>query len=277
MKVITAIGEFRNEKRKLRNTLGFVPTMGYLHQGHMNLVQTSKKNNSHTAVSIFVNPTQFSPSEDFSSYPRDLKRDLEMLEKEGVDLVFTPLDKEIYPPDFQTYVTVEEISKPLEGSLRHGHFRGVATVVCKLLNIVEPDVAYFGQKDAQQVMVIQQMVKDLNMNVIINVVETAREADGLAISSRNVYLNAEERKAAPILWDALTSCKNLYQAGERDANILREQVVKTITSEPLAKIDYVSIADKQTLAELDKVVGRALVSLAVRFGRTRLIDNLILD
>ena len=277
MKVLTAIGEFRNEKRKLRNTLGFVPTMGYLHQGHMKLVQTSKKNNSHTAVSIFVNPTQFSPSEDFSSYPRDLKRDLEMLEKEGVDLVFTPLDKEIYPPDFQTYVTVEEISKPLEGSLRHGHFRGVATVVCKLLNIVEPDVAYFGQKDAQQVMVIQQMVKDLNMNVIINVVETAREADGLAISSRNVYLNAEERKAAPILWDALTSCKNLYQAGERDANILREQVVKTITSEPLAKIDYVSIADKQTLAELDKVVGRALVSLAVRFGRTRLIDNLILD
>lgn len=277
MKVIDTIGEFRNEKRKIQRTLGFVPTMGYLHKGHMKLVQTAKQNNSYTAVSIFVNPTQFAPSEDFSSYPRDLKRDLELLEKEGVDMVFTPSDKEIYPPNFQTYVTVEEISKPLEGSLRHGHFRGVATVVCKLLNIVEPDVAYFGQKDAQQVMVIKQMVRDLNMNVSIDVVQTIRESDGLAMSSRNVYLNSEERKAATVLWAALKSCKNLYDSGERDPNILREMAVKTISSQPLAKIDYVSIADKQTLAELNKVDDGALVSLAVRFGKTRLIDNLILD
>lgn len=277
MKVINSITEFKNEKTKFHGTLGFVPTMGYLHQGHMKLVQTSKQNNSHTAVSIFVNPTQFAPSEDFSSYPRDLKRDLDLLEKEGVDLVFTPTDKEMYPPNFQTYIAVEEVSKPLEGSLRVGHFRGVATVVCKLFNIVEPRVAYFGQKDAQQVAVIKQMVRDLNMNVTINVVGTVRESDGLAMSSRNVYLNAEERKAAPILWKGLTACKNLYMAGEKDANILREQAVKIITSEPLAKIEYVSVADKETLTELTRVNNGALVSLAVRFGKTRLIDNIVLD
>ena len=242
----------------------------------MKLVQTSKENNSFTAVSIFVNPTQFAPSEDFSSYPRDLKRDLELLEKEGVDLVFVPSEKEIYPANFQTYITVEEISKPLEGSLRAGHFRGVATVVCKLFNIVEPTTAYFGQKDAQQVMVIKRMVKDLNMNIDINVVQTVREPDGLAMSSRNVYLNSEERKAAPILWRALSGCSKLHKDGERDANILREYVVKTITAEPLAKVDYVSIADKETLTELTSVNNGALVSLAVRFGRTRLIDNVTL-
>ncbi len=277
MKVIDSITEFKNEKTKLRGPLGFVPTMGYLHQGHMKLVQTSKQNNPHTAVSIFVNPTQFAPSEDFSSYPRDLKRDLDLLEKAGVDLVFTPSAKEIYPSNFQTYVTVEEVSKPLEGSLRVGHFRGVATVVCKLFNIIEPKVAYFGQKDAQQVAVIKQMVRDLNMNVTLQVVETVREPDGLAMSSRNVYLSAEERKAAPILWKALTACKNLYGSGERDTNLLREQAVKIITSEPLAKIEYVSIADKETLAELIRVSNGALLSLAVRFGKTRLIDNVVLD
>ncbi len=256
---------------------GLVPTMGFLHEGHLSLVRQSKQDNQFTAVTIFVNPTQFAPTEDLSTYPRDLERDLALLKTEGVDLVFTPNDAIMYPPDFQTAVTVKEVSQPLEGKSRPTHFGGVATVVAKLFNIIQPTRAYFGQKDAQQTVVLRQMVRDLNFNLEMIICPIVREADGLAMSSRNAYLNPAERVAATVLYRGLTAVQTSYQQGERDAQKLRQQLTTTITSEPLARLDYASIADRHTLQELDHIQDGALVSLAVFFGKTRLIDNLILE
>jgi pantoate--beta-alanine ligase len=226
-------------------------------------------------VSIYVNPSQFGPSEDLSTYPRDLQRDLDLLRAQGVDLVWTPSDKVMYPPGYQTWVSVKEVTKPLEGGIRAGHFRGVATVVAKLFNAVQPQKAYFGQKDAQQAVVIRAMTHDLDFPINIVVCPIMREPDGLALSSRNVYLNPEERQAAVVLSKGLFNAKKRFEAGERDASHLREVVLETLAAEPLAKVQYVSCAHPETLQELDGRVDHALISLAVHIGKTRLIDNVI--
>ncbi|WP_448594363.1 pantoate--beta-alanine ligase [Thermoflexus hugenholtzii] len=276
MRVVHTIAEARAVRRALPGTWGFAPTMGYLHEGHLSLVRRARAENDRVAVSIFVNPTQFGPHEDYARYPRDLERDLRLLEPLGVDLVFVPSVEEMYPPGFQTWVIVEEVSRPLEGASRPGHFRGVATVVAKLFNILQPDRAYFGQKDAQQTVVIRRMVQDLNIPVEIVICPTVREPDGLAMSSRNTYLSPEERRAATVLFRALQAAKARYEAGERDAEGLREAMREVIRAEPLARIDYVSVAHPETLQELERVEGPALLSLAVYIGTTRLIDNLML-
>jgi len=276
MKVISTVAEFKEARRKIRGTVGFVPTMGYLHEGHLFLARRAKAENDVSVVSIFVNPTQFGPKEDFARYPRDPDRDLALLEKERTDLVLMPPVEEMYPPGISTWVDVEGVTKRLEGAARPGHFRGVATVVAKLFNIVEPSKAYFGQKDAQQVVVIQKMVTDLNMNLEVVVVPTLREPDGLAMSSRNVYLSPEERQAAVVLWRSMNLVKGLWQKGERNAEEIRNEMVALIKKEPLARIDYVSIADPRTLEELTQIKGPALISMAVYVGKTRLIDNMTL-
>lgn len=277
MKVIETIGEMRAERGRIHGSVGFVPTMGYLHEGHMELVRRARAENITVIVSIFVNPSQFGPQEDFDSYPRDTERDLNLLEKEGVSLVFMPAAGEMYPEGFSTWVDVEKVSAELEGEDRPGHFRGVATVVCKLFNIVQPHRAYFGQKDAQQLVVIKKMASDLDMDLEIVAVPTVREPDGLAMSSRNTYLTKEERQAAVVLWKALCLARGQWSGGERDAAVLRREMISLIQREPFAQIDYVSVADPDTLRELDTVGDRALVSLAVRIGKTRLIDNTILE
>jgi pantoate--beta-alanine ligase len=276
MRVIETIAEFRAGRAALPGSLGFVPTMGYLHQGHLALVQRARAENDHVAVSIFVNPTQFGPREDLAHYPRDLQRDLALLRDTQVDLVFVPEVAEIYPPGFSTTVDVGVVAGSLEGTARPGHFQGVATVVCKLFNIVTPQRAYFGQKDAQQTLVIRRMVADLNMPVEVVICPTLREPDGLAMSSRNVYLSPDERQAALALSRGLWAAQQCHAAGERDAEALRETIRAALAAEPLAHPEYVSIADMETLHELDRLEGRALASLAVRIGRTRLIDNVIL-
>jgi pantoate--beta-alanine ligase len=253
---------------------GFVPTMGYLHDGHLSLVRMARAANDRVAVSIYVNPAQFAPTEDLASYPRDLQRDLELLQAEGVDLVFTPDDAIMYPPGFQTTVTVGEVTRLLEGASRSTHFQGVTTVVAKLFNIVAPNRAYFGQKDAQQVVVVKRMVADLNVDLEIVVGPIVREPDGLAMSSRNTRLSPAQRAAAPVLYRALSAAQAALQAGERSAAALRQQMEVIIAAEPLASLDYASVADAETLQELDTVAGRALLSLAVRFGSVRLIDNM---
>ncbi|HFE65696.1 MAG TPA: pantoate--beta-alanine ligase [Chloroflexi bacterium] len=256
---------------------GFVPTMGFLHEGHLSLVRRAKAENERTAVSIYVNPTQFAPNEDLDSYPRDLARDLTLLEAEGVDLVFTPSDDVMYPPGFQTIVTVSELSRPLEGSSRPTHFQGVATIVAKLFNIIQPTRAYFGQKDAQQAVVLRQMARDLNFNVAMIICPIVREADGLALSSRNKYLTPEQRQAATVLSRALKKAQNDYTKGERDGRILRQIMREVINTEPLARLDYVSAADPATLQELEEVKEGVLLSTAVFFGKTRLIDNILIE
>ena len=276
MRCLQTIESFRQARKEV-GTIGFVPTMGYLHEGHLALAKRARVENDAVAVSIFVNPTQFGPGEDLARYPRDMPRDLQLLEAAGVDLVFAPEVREMYPEDFSTFVEVEDVTRGLEGAVRPGHFRGVATVVCKLFNIVDAERAYFGQKDAQQVVVIQRMARDLNVRTQIVVVPTVREADGLALSSRNAYLNPEERAAAPVLYRALEAARTGWQAGTREAEALRERMRETLAREPLARVDYVSVADPRTLVELDQVVSEALISLAVRIGRTRLIDNLLLS
>lgn len=276
MKLINSIQEMKSLRKNIRGTLGFVPTMGYLHEGHVSLVQQSVKDNDITAVSIYVNPTQFGPNEDFQAYPRDLDRDLKLLEKAHTDIVFFPSNDEMYPDDYCTWVDVEKITARLEGEIRPGHFRGVATIVTKLFNIVQPDKAYFGQKDAQQALVIRRMVKDLNMNLDVIIMPTLREKDGLAMSSRNTYLNPEERKEATILYKALSLAKQLKEQGETSTVNIRNKMELLIKSEPLAKIEYISIADTQTLEELLALAPQSLVSMAVRIGKTRLIDNLII-
>ena len=275
MQVVKTISEMRKLRRQLTEPVGFVPTMGYFHEGHLSLVRQARKENPSVVVSIFVNPTQFGPSEDFRDYPRDLRRDLELLQ--NVDIAFVPSEGKMYPSGFSSWIDVEKITQRLEGASRPGHFRGVTTICAKLFNIIQPSRAYFGQKDAQQAVVIKKMVSDLNMNLEIIVAPTVRENDGLAMSSRNIYLNAEERQAAIILFKALSLARHLWQSGEKDANKIRHQMTSLIHKEPLAKIDYVSIADANTLEELDVIDHPALASLAVTIGKTRLIDNIILE
>jgi pantoate--beta-alanine ligase len=280
MLILKTIEEFRAAKSALPGRRwGLVPTMGYLHEGHLSLVKRARAENDHVAVSIFVNPTQFGPNEDLAAYPRDLDRDLKLLESLDVDLVFNPTPEVMYPPSYQTYVTVEDVTKYLEGASRPGHFRGVATVVAKLFNIVGAERAYFGQKDAQQTIVIKRMVQDLNMPIEIIICPTQREADGLALSSRNTYLDTEHRRAAPVLYRALTAAKDAFDRGERDGDHLRSIMRDMIESEPLAKVDYVSAADAVTLQEaarIDESHG-LLLSMAVRVGRPRLIDNFLYE
>ena len=288
MQVLTTIKEFRAAKAALPGCWGFVPTMGYLHAGHISLVKRARAENDHVAVSIFVNPTQFGPNEDLAAYPRDLQRDLDLLQPHAVDLVFNPRPEVMYPPHFQTYVTVEEVTRHLEGAARPVHFRGVATVVAKLFNIVGAERAYFGQKDAQQTIVLKRLVADLALPTQIIVCPTLREPDGLAMSSRNTYLTADQRKAASVLYRALCVAKEAFDKGERNGKELRATLRRVIEAEPLASIDYVSAADSETLQEFDHTPNLPsaqdtatrrgiLLSMAVRFGRTRLIDNFLYD
>lgn len=276
MRVLNTVAEFRVARRNLAGELGCVPTMGFLHEGHLALVRRARAELPFVAVSIFVNPTQFGPNEDLSRYPRDMPRDLALLEAEGVDLVFAPPPHEIYPPHFGTMIDVGPIAEPLEGAARPGHFRGVATVVCKLFNIMQPQRAYFGQKDAQQTLVIRRMVADLNLPVDVVICPTIREPDGLAMSSRNVYLAPAERRAATVLIRALRAAEERYQAGERSGDALRSLMRSVLDTEPLARPEYVSVADLESLHEVTTLAQTALASLAVRIGTTRLIDNLIL-
>ena len=276
MKVIERIADFKNLRPHLAQPVGLVPTMGYLHEGHLSLVRRARMENLSLVVSIFINPKQFAPDEDFKQYPRDLKHDLALLKREQVDAVFAPSSKEIYPVGFDSRVEVGRLTRRLEGKGRPKHFRGVTTVVGKLFNIVQPDVAYFGQKDAQQVIVIKKMVADLNMNLKIVILPTVRQPDGLALSSRNSYLGPGERRAATVLYEALTKAEDLWSKDERDAERLRQEMTALIKKEPLAEIDYVSVADAETLDELDTVKSPALVSMAVKIAGIRLIDNVVL-
>lgn len=276
MKVLTAASDVRAFRASREGPLGLVPTMGALHAGHLSLVTRARKENEHVAASIFVNPAQFGPAEDFAAYPRPLDADLGLLASLGVDAVWAPSASDVYPPGFQTWVTVEDVSAPLEGARRPGHFRGVATVVAKLFNVFQPARAYFGQKDAQQVAVIRRMVEDLSLPVDVVVCPIVREKDGLALSSRNAYLGPDERRAAPVLHRALEAARTAFDSGVRDAVRLRAILTETLAGEPLVRPDYVSVADASTLAELERVEGAALVSLAARLGKTRLIDNVVL-
>lgn len=275
MMIASSLDELRAARLLLDGRLGLVPTMGYLHEGHLSLVRRAREECDRVAASIFVNPTQFGPTEDLSKYPRDLDRDLSLLEAAGVDLVWTPDNETIYPPDFSTWVEVEGLTRPLEGAARPGHFRGVTTVVAKLFNAVQPQAAYFGQKDAQQAAVVRKMTRDLNFPVEIVVCPTVRETDGLAMSSRNSYLSPEERKSAVVLFRALTAAREAFERGERDAESLRKVMSATLASEPRARTQYVSCADYDTLEELGTVTGKALLSMAVFIGKTRLIDNFV--
>lgn len=276
MQIVETIEAFRRARASF-GKLGLVPTMGYLHEGHLSLVRRAREECGAVVVSIFVNPTQFGPQEDLAAYPRDRERDIELLRAEQVDLLFFPGVEEIYPPGFTTYVHVERLTERLEGTARPGHFRGVTTVVCKLLNIVQPARAYFGQKDAQQAIVVRTMVRDLNLPVAIVVVPTMREPDGLAMSSRNTYLAPHERQAAAVLYRALLAAKQRYDEGTRSADELRDTMRRVLAAEPLAQPDYISAADPHTLSELEQVgAAGVLLSLAVRIGATRLLDNILL-
>ena len=267
----------RRLRREENRTIGFVPTMGALHEGHLSLIHEARAMCDVVVVSVFVNPAQFSPAEDFKAYPRDLTRDAALLAEYNVDFVFAPTVEDIYPPGFATYVTVEGAADELEGASRPGHFRGVTTVVAILLNTVKPDFAFFGQKDAQQAILIKRIVRDLAFNTEIVVLPIVREESGLAMSSRNSYLNDEQRRAAAALNRALTQAREAYEQGEQNATRLTELVRASIGKEPLARIDYVSVNDAETLAKLEKIDDRpALISLAVFIGKTRLIDNVVL-
>ena len=267
-----AVAELKAQGR----SIGLVPTMGYLHEGHLSLVRECRKSADVAVASIFVNPLQFGPQEDFRRYPRDLERDASLLEKEGVDILFLPADQEMYPEGFRTAVEVAGLQDKLCGRSRPGHFRGVATVVLKLFNIVRPDYAFFGQKDAQQVVVLRRMVEDLNIDVEIRAMPIIREPDGLAMSSRNTYLNADGRRAALILFRSLEEARRMFEKGEHAASQIRERLLRIIASEHLARIDYAEVVDPGSLEPVEKIDGEALVALAVYIGRTRLIDNIIL-
>ena len=277
MQVLRTVADCRDARDLLHGTLGLVPTMGSLHEGHLTLVRRARVENDHLAVSIFVNPSQFGPDEDLVTYPRDMDRDLALLIAEGTDLVFTPSADDMYAPGFDSWIEVGDLGRRLEGGFRPGHFRGVATVVSKLFNILRPRRAYFGQKDGQQVVVIRRMVADLNMGIDIVVVPTVREADGLALSSRNVYLTPNQRKAASVIYRALSRAREAWEGGETDAGRLRREVRGVMEQEPLVeRVDYVSVADGFSLLELDTVRQPAMVSVAVHMGGTRLIDNVLL-
>jgi pantoate--beta-alanine ligase len=276
MQVARTIPEMKALRRKFTGAAGFVPTMGFLHDGHLELVRQAKKENPYAVVSIFVNPTQFAPNEDFKAYPRDIDRDLAMLKSVKTDVVFIPSDKDMYPDGYNTWVDVQGITSTLEGRSRPTHFRGVTTVCNKLFNIVEADKAYFGQKDAQQALVIRKMVADLDMNLQIVVVPTVREKDGLAMSSRNTYLTPEERSSAPVLYKSLQLAAGMYSKGERDAAKIKEAMTKLISTVPAARIDYIGISDYTTLQDVETIKGKVLVSMAVKLGKPRLIDNIVL-
>lgn len=281
MTIINSISEMQQAADALRHEdkrIGVVPTMGYLHEGHLSLIRIAKKKSDVVVTTIFVNPMQFGPNEDLSKYPRDLERDTSLAESAGTDILFVPDEKEMYPEAYHTYVNVEKITEVLEGSFRPTHFRGVATVVAKLLNIAKPHVAVFGQKDAQQAAVVRQAVKDLNFDVEIIVAPIVREPDGLAMSSRNVYLSPDERKHALALSQSLELARKRIATGERRCEVVISEMRKHIASRPSARIDYISIADAGTLQELTSLVQgtTALVSLAVRIGSTRLIDNTLI-
>ena len=279
MDIITTIAALREKlaaRRRAGQTIGFVPTMGYLHEGHLSLVSHSKNENDVTVVSIFVNPLQFGKNEDLEKYPRDLDRDAALLRQAGVDFLFAPTVTEMYPDPMQTVVDLPKLGSELEGEARPGHFAGVATVVTKLFNIVQPDAAYFGEKDYQQVTIIQKMVEDLAQPVRIMPISTVREADGLACSSRNVYLSKDERAAAVIVPKALAEAERLLRTGMRDVATLEDKLRAFIATEPLANPEVVAIRDPRTLAKIDTVTGPALVLLYVHFGKTKLLDNRII-
>ena len=276
MKIISEISSLKDQRPSWGHPVGLVPTMGYLHEGHISLVRRARAESATVVVTIFVNPTQFGPSEDLGSYPRDMKRDLELLEREGVDVVFAPPASEMYPEGFSSWVDMEGVTALLEGSLRPGHFRGVATVCNKLFNIVAAERAYFGQKDAQQVAVIKTMVQDLNMNLGIVVVPTVRESDGLAMSSRNAYLSQAERAAAPVLYRALTGARLLRREGNCTVDSIRARMVTIVNQEPLATLDYATVVTPVSFNEKESLDGPALAVIAVRIGSTRLIDNMLL-
>ena len=280
MEVITKISavEAAIEKRKSsEKSIGFVPTMGYLHEGHLILVKESLRQTDCTVVSIFVNPAQFGPKEDLQEYPRDLERDSALLQELGVDLVFIPDNREMYPEGFKTYVEVTDLQDKFEGQSRPGHFRGVCTVLLKFFEIVNPDVAYFGQKDAQQAVIIKKMVRDLNLNVGIQVLPTVREKDGLALSSRNVYLTKGQRKAALCLVKSLWEARHMFETGERDSHIIKTGMKRLIDAEALANLDYIEIVDLDNFEPIDKIKKEALIAIAVYFGKVRLLDNLIVQ
>jgi pantoate--beta-alanine ligase len=272
-RIVRTRAELRDALDGVDRPIGLIPTMGWLHDGHRVLIQQARRSDATTVVTIFVNPRQFSVAQDYTKYPRDEARDLAICEAEGVDIVFAPDAAEVYPPGFDTIVSVGAVAQPLEGAARPGHFDGVATVVAILFGLVGADHAYFGQKDAQQVMVIRQMARDLAIPTEVIACPTVREPDGLALSSRNVHLTAEERRAAPALHRALLAARARWEAGERSADVLRDAMFETLTAEALADVEYVSVADGETLDELETVDGPALLSLAVRLGNTRLIDN----
>lgn len=283
MRVIQSPKEINGILKKLKlqgKTVGFVPTMGALHQGHLSLMQKARKDNLIVVVSIFVNPAQFLPNEDFQRYPRPKTQDLRLCRDAGVDFVFYPLSEQLYPVGFSTYVYVEGLSQVLCGKSRPGHFRGVTTVVAKLFNIIDPDTAYFGQKDAQQAIIIKKMAADLNMPLVIKIMPTIREKDGLALSSRNIYLNEEERKDALVLFDALSLARKMIEAGEDDALAVIRMMKGLIQKKKTAKIDYVAIVDLGTLSPVKKITLKKssgyLISLAAWIGKTRLIDNIII-
>jgi len=279
MRVVSSIPETREILREIRlagKSVGLVPTMGYLHEGHLSLVDEAKKRCNFIVMSIFVNPTQFGPNEDLDKYPRDFERDEKLAQQHGVDLIFYPNVAEMYPKPYFTYVMTEQLSKTLCGASRPIHFRGVTTIVSKLFNIVQPDIAVFGQKDAQQAIIIRRMVDDLNFPVQVVVAPIVREADGLAMSSRNVYLSPEERQQAPIIFRALKSAKELVLNGNRDALAVAELIRRTIGESRLAEIEYIEIVNSITLENVQNIESGNFVAVAVRFGKTRLIDNLVL-
>jgi len=279
MKIITKFSIIQKEIKKAKKqgkTVGFVPTMGALHQGHLSLIRIARRENDLVVVSIFVNPSQFGPKEDYTKYPRNLELDAELCGKEKTDIIFYPGAKEMYPCGYNTYVTVERLSDTLCGKYRPGHFKGVATVVTKLLNIINPDIAYFGQKDAQQAVIIKKLVGDLNMPAKIKIMPTLREKDGLALSSRNVYLNPAERKDAPVLSQALDLAKGLVKRGVKDTTKIVDAMKHLIKKKKTAKIDYISIVGLENLEPLRKITGSCLIAEAVWIGRTRLIDNIII-
>lgn len=274
---ISAIKAAINKRKFSGKSVGFVPTMGFLHEGHLSLVKESLRRTDCTVVSIFVNSTQFGPKEDLQEYPRDFEKDSALLEELGVDIVFVPDDQEMYPEGFKTYVDVTDLQDKFEGRSRPGHFRGVCTVLLKFFTIVNPDIAYFGQKDAQQALIIKKMVRDLNLDVEIQVLPTVREEDGLALSSRNVYLTKDQRKAALCLVESLRKANRLIEAGERDPQIIKSEMTRLIDAEPLASLDYIAIVDLENLDPLDKIEGETLIAVAVFFGKVRLIDNMIVQ
>jgi pantoate--beta-alanine ligase len=279
MKLINSISRMSTLMKitkKEGRSVGFVPTMGYLHEGHLSLVRTAKKHTDVVVMSIFVNPLQFGSGEDLDKYPRDLKKDEELARFAGVDVIFYPSAEEMYPKGYSTYINVEKLSENLCGHSRTGHFRGVATVVAKLFGIVKPDMAYFGQKDAQQAIIIKKMVVDLNMGVDIKILPTVREVDGLAMSSRNMYLAPSEREDATVLYRALEEAEKAIARGEPDPKNVIETIGSMISQKPSAKIDYISIVDTKELKDVDKISGEVLIALAVFIGKTRLIDNIII-